>query len=410
MTSAAPSIREPIDLLDPVMFDAPFAVYEQLRAERPVAAARWPAQLKGGGLILTRYDDVVRLHTDKVFSSDANKHGTMSLPRWAPTTFRLLTESMVFKDDPEHARLRSLVSRAFTPKLVQSMSDDIDAGVAKHIDRISGRDEVDLVESFAVQVPLEVISRMLGIGGADAEQFHQWLKKFAESTTNGPLDLVKALPAARRMRKLFVRLAEERRRTPDDRLITALVEARDGGDRLDDVEMQAMILLLLLAGHDTTSNLISTATVTLLDHPDQLERLRRDPALIDSAVEELLRFTSPVPCGAPRFTLDDVEMSETTIPAGSKVLGMIISANRDESVFPDPNTLDLGRSPNKHLAFAFGPHFCLGSQLARLEGRSALLALVQRFDEIELAVERSALQFKPTPSLRGYRSVPVRLR
>ena len=128
-----------------------------------------------------------------------------------------------------------------------------------------------------------------------------------------------------------------------------------------------------------------------------MERLRNEPDLIDSAVEELLRYCTPVPCGAPRFTLDDVELSGTTVPAGSKVLGMIISANRDTSVFPDPNALDLGRSPNKHLAFAFGPHFCLGSQLARLEGRSALLGLVQRFDEIQLAVDRASLQFKPTP-------------
>ena len=191
----------------------------------------------------------------------------------------------------------------------------------RHLDRIAEQGTVDLVEEYAVQIPLEVISRMLGIGDADAAQFHQWLKQFAESTTTGPVALVKALPAARKMRKMFERLAEERRRTPDDRLITALVEAQEDGDRLDDVEIQAMILLLLLAGHDTTSNLISTATVALLDHPDQLERLRNEPELIDSAVEELLRYCTPVPCGAPRFTLDDVELSGTTIPAGSKVLG-----------------------------------------------------------------------------------------
>ncbi len=410
MTMAAPTAAEPIDLLAPVMFDDPFPIYERLRAEQPVAPASWPAQLKGGGYILTRYEDVVRLHTDKLFSSDSNKHGTMTVPKWAPTTLKLLTDSMVFKDDPEHHRLRSLVNRAFTPKLVQSMADDIDAVVAKHLDRIAARGTVDLVEEYAVQIPLEVIARMMGVGGTDAEQFHQWMKKFAESTTTGPVALIKALPTARRMRKMFERLAEERRRTPDDRLITALVQAQDEGVRLNDVELQAMILLLLLAGHDTTSNLISTATVALIQHPEQLELLRNDPSLIDTAVEELLRFTTPVPCGAPRFTLADVELSGTTLPAGSKVLGMIISANRDESVFPDPNVLDLTRSPNKHLAFAFGPHFCLGNQLARLEGRAAVLALEQRFSEIELTVAPSALQFKPTPSLRGYRTLPVRLR
>lgn len=408
-TTSAP-LTSPIDLLDRVMFDDPFPVYERLRAEQPVAPATWPAQLRGGGFIVTRYDDVVRVHTDKVFSSDSNKHGTMNVPRFAPTTLKLLTESMVFKDDPEHLRLRGLVNRAFTPKLVQSMADDVEAIVAKHLDRIAARGTVDLVEEFAVQIPLEVISRMLGVDDEDAEQFHRWMKRFAESTTTGPLALIRALPTARKMRQMFERLAEKRRRQPDDRLITALVQAQDEGDRLDDTELQAMILLLLLAGHDTTSNLIGTATVALLDHPDQLARLRAEPNLIDAAVEELLRFTSPVPCGAPRFTLEDVELSGTVLPAGSKVLAMLISANRDESAFTDPDALRLDRVPNKHLAFAFGPHFCLGNQLARLEARAALLGLVQRFDEIELAVDRSALTIKRSPSLRGYRNLPLHLR
>ena len=368
MTNAALSIAQPIDLLAPVMFDDPFPIYEHLRAERPVAPATWPAQLKGGGYIVTRYEDVVRVHNDKVFSSDAIEHGTMSIPRWAPTTFKLLTESMVFKDDPEHARLRSLVNRAFTPRLVKSMTDDVDAVVPRHLDRIAAQGTVDLVEEYAVQIPLEVISRMLGIGDADAAQFHQWLKQFAESTTTGPVALVKALPAARKMRKMFERLAEERRRTPDDRLITALVEAQDDGDRLDDVEIQAMILLLLLAGHDTTSNLISTATVALLDHPDQLERLRNEPDLIDSAVEELLRYCTPVPCGAPRFTLDDVELSGTTIPAGSKVLGMIISANRDDVRVPGPERARSGTLAEQAPRVRLRPALLPG-QSARPPGR-----------------------------------------
>lgn len=410
MSLAADPRTDPVDLLDPVMFDDPFPVYERLRAERPVAAATWPAQLRGGGFIVTRYDDVVRVHTDKAFSNDANKHGTMTVPKLAPTTFKLLTQSMVFKDAEEHQRLRGLVSKAFTPKLVQTMSDDIQAVVDKYLDLIAARGSVDLVEDYAVQIPLEVISRMLGVGDADAEQFHMWMKRFAESTTTGALDLIRALPSARKMRKMFERLAEQRRRDPDDRLITALVQAQEDGDRLDDTELQAMILLLLLAGHDTTSNLIGTATVALLDHPDQLEMLRSDPGLIDSAVEELLRFTSPVPCGAPRFATQDVELSGTRLPAGSKVLGMIISANRDESVFPAPDALRLDRTPNKHLAFGFGPHFCLGNQLARLEARAAILGLVQRFGDIRLAVDRSSLEIKRSPSLRGYRVLPLQVR
>jgi cytochrome P450 len=410
MATTFPSATEAIDLMDPVMFDDPFPVYEHLRATRPVAPVKWSQGLRGGGFMLTRYDDVMRMHTDKVFSSDAAKHGTMSMPRFAPKTFRLLTESMVFKDDPEHLRLRSLVNRAFTPKLVASMTDDIEDVVATYIGRLEGQTTVDLVEEYAVQIPLAVISRMLGMSDTDGDAFHGWMKKFAESTSNGPIQMLRALPTARKMRLMFERLAEQRRREPDDRLITALVQARDDDDRLDETELQAMILLLLLAGHDTTSNLIGTATVALLENPDQLDRLRNEPDLIDTAVEELLRYTTPVPCGAPRFVLEDIEMSGTIIPAGSVVLGMIISANRDDSMFEDPDVLDLGRTPNKQLAFAFGAHYCLGNQLARLEGRSALSALVQRFDEIELAVPRSELSFKPTPSLRGYRKLPLRLK
>jgi cytochrome P450 PksS len=351
----------------------------------------------------------MRMHTDKVFSSDATEHGLMNVPRWAPKTFKLLGDSMVFKDDPEHLRLRSLVNRAFTPKLVANMAADIDDVVETHLRRLEGRDTVDLVEEYAVQIPLAVIARMLGMGAEDGASFHTWMKNFAESTTNGPLEMIRALPTARRMRKMFERLAEQRRREPDDRLITALVQARDDDDGLDETELQAMIFLLLLAGHDTTSNLIGTATVALLENRDQLERLRAEPELIDTAVEELLRYTTPVPCGAPRFLTEDVEMSGTTLKAGSVVLGMIISANRDDAMFDDPDTLDLARTPNKQLAFAFGAHYCLGNQLARLEGRAALGALVQRFDRIELAVPPEELRFKATPSLRGYRELPLRL-
>jgi cytochrome P450 PksS len=207
--------------------------------------------------------------------------------------------------------------------------------------------------------------------------------------------------------KLFDRLATERRTDPDDGLITALVRAQEDGDALDDNEVVAMIFLLLLAGHDTTANLIGSSLVTLLDHPEQLARLREEPELIEPAVEELLRFTTPVPCGAPRIATEDVEIGGTTVPKGASVLGMIISANRDESVFDRPDELDLGRHPNRHLTFAFGAHYCLGNQLARLEGRAAIRALVDRFPDMRLAVPKDELEYKPTQSLRGLRHLPL---
>jgi cytochrome P450 len=367
---------------------------------------------KGTAYLLTRYDDVQLLHADRRFSSDPSTQRGKApwMMRHLPRMFRLLTDSMVFKDDPQHARLRGLVQRAFTPKLIKQMEDQVDAVVDDLLGRFEGHDTVDLIEEFAVQLPLRVIADMLGVGEADRDEFHRATKKFIASTTTGPVAILKAMPDGRRMMKLFERIAERRRREPDDRIVSTLVQANDEGDKLDDDELLAMIFLLLLAGHDTTQNLIGTGAVALVEHPEQLARLRDAPAMIDAAVEELLRFCTPVPCGAVRYTLADVEVAGTTIPKASPVLGMIISANRDESVFDRPDELDVGRSPNKHLAFAFGAHHCLGHQLARLEARAAIGGLFRRFDDVSLAVPRADLRYKPTQSLRGFKELPVRLR
>jgi cytochrome P450 len=400
------------DLSDTVMFENPFPRYAELRRMAPVSQVKQQFTQRTA-YMLTRYADVQMLHADRRFSSDPStqQEKTPFLMRHLPRMFRLLTDSMVFKDDPEHARLRGLVQRAFTPKLIKQMEDQIDSVVADLLDDLErSGDTVDLVEDYAVQLPLRVIADMLGVDEADRDEFHGSTKKFIASTTTGPIALLKAIPDGRRMMKLFERIAERRRREPDDRIVSTLVQANDEGDRLGDDELLAMIFLLLLAGHDTTQNLIGTGTVALIEHPDQLARLRENPGLADSAVEELLRFCTPVPCGAVRFVLDDIDVAGTTIPAGSGVLGMIISANRDESVFDRPDELDLGRTPNKHLAFAFGAHYCLGHQLARLEARAAIGGLFRRFGDVSLAVPRSELRWKPTQSLRGFKELPARLR
>jgi cytochrome P450 PksS len=217
------------------------------------------------------------------------------------------------------------------------------------------------------------------------------------------------MPASGRLFRLFEGLVERRRLEPDGHLISALIRANEEGDRLSDQDILAMSFLLLLAGHDTTASLLSSGVLALLQHPEQMARLREQPGLIDTAVEELLRYTTPVPCGVARIAREDVDISGTPIPVGSQILGMIISANRDESVFRDPDTLDLGREPNPHIAFAFGAHYCLGNQLARLEARIALRELVARFEHIELDVPMDALRYKPTQSLRGLQTLPLRV-
>lgn len=406
-TAALPAVVT--DLSERIMFTDPFPRYAELRRVAPVSRARSKQLLRGEGFMVTRYDDVMQVHTDPRLSSDVVQHGKGGLAlRFAPRMVRLLTDSMVFKDDPDHKRLRNLVNKAFTPKRVQQMSDHIDAVVAELVDGLPVGGTVDLVQELAIPLPLRVISEMMGVGPGDRQHFHEWTEQFTDATGAGSsLAMLKGLPVGRRMMKLFDRLAADRRADPDDGLITALVRAQDDGDALDDNEVVAMIFLLLLAGHDTTANLIGSGTLTLLEHPEQIERLRAEPDLIEPAVEELLRFTTPVPCGAPRIAIEDLEIGGTAVPKGSSVLGMIISANRDESVFDRPDELDLGRQPNRHLTFAFGAHYCLGNQLARLEGRAAIRALVERFPAMRLAVPRDDLQYKPTQSLRGLRSLPL---
>jgi cytochrome P450 PksS len=398
-----------VNLADQIMFTNPFPTYAELRRTSPVATVR--SQLAPrGGYLLTRYDDVMMLHTDERFSTNVVKWGNFErAARFSPRVFRLLfTESMVFKDDPDHKRLRGLVNKVFTPRVVERMTGDVEKIVGQLIDDMAARGDVDLVRDFAVPLPLAVISEMLGVGEADREDFHVWVTKLNEGTTSA-VALLRALRPATRMLRLFERLVEQARSNPNEGLISALVQANEDGDHLSDNELLGMIFLLLLAGHDTTANLIGSATLALIENPDQLALLRERPELIDSAVEELLRYTTPVPCGAARFPTEDVEIAGTTIPMGSAILGMIISANRDPDVFTDPDVLDITRTDNRQLSFAFGAHFCLGNRLARLEARLALSALVQRFSEIELRVPRSALAYKPTQSLRGLRELPLRL-
>jgi cytochrome P450 len=414
VTNTAPAgLEETTDLADEVMFDDPYPRYAELRRSAPVSRVHSKQMVAGLGYMLTRHEDVLFLHNDVRFSSDPTPQGRSLLMKVLPRMFRLLTQSMVYKDDPDHARLRRLVNKAFTPRTVQQMTGDIERIVHQLLEKLENRahETVDLVAEYALPLPLSVISTMLGVGESDREQFHHLMERWANRLGSGSAaEAIRAIPTANRLYRVLERTAEQRRANPDDRMISALLAASEDGDSLSPDEVMGMIFLLMLAGHDTTANLIGSSTVALMEHPEQAERLRTEPDITSSAVEELLRFTTPVPCGAARTVLEEVEMAGTTIPQGSKVLGMIISANRDESVFERADDLDLGRDPNRHLTFAFGKHFCLGNQLARLEGQIAIGELVRRFPDMRLAVPRDQLRYKPVQALRGFRTLPVTLR
>ncbi|WP_054815014.1 cytochrome P450 family protein [Nocardia arizonensis] len=409
--STAVAAMEFTDLSEAVMYDNPYPRYAYLRRNAPLSKVKAPLMTRGAAYMLTRYEDVKTMHSDPRFSSDSNANSGLAKFSWMlPATLRLLGETMPFKDDPDHKRLRNLVHKAFTPKLVAGMADDITRITDDLIERAAAKGEIDFIDDFAMRLPLAVIASMLGVSDADRDRFHEWSHKLSAAGGGGLLGMIRSMGTGRKLLAFFDHLVDQRRLDPDSGLISSLIAAREEGDKLSDREVLGMVFLLLLAGHDTTSNLVGSSVLALLENPDQLAVLREDPERIDNGIEELLRFTSPVACGTTRYATEDVEIAGSVIPKGGQVLGMIISANRDETVFHDPDTLDLSRAAGKHLAFAYGTHYCMGHPLARLEGRIALRSFVERFSTIELAVPRSSLRYKQTPSLRGLSSLPLRVR
>jgi len=315
-------------------------------------------------------------------------------------------------DNPDHTRLRTLVSKAFTPRRIELLRGRIEALCEALLDEMNRKGdrqgEAELVSDYALPLPATVIAELLGVPAEDHNKFHRWSNRLG-SVSSGR-DMLRALPAAFSFVRYLRKMSERRRDDPQDDLITALIQAEEEGDKLSEDELLAMAFLLLVAGHETTVNLIASGTLALLEHPEQTERLRRDPSLAKPAVEELLRYTSPVEMATERYAREDVEIEGTTIPRGELVLAVLGSANRDERHFADPEVLDLARDPNRHLAFGRGGvHHCLGAPLARMEGQIAIGALLRRFPGARLAVTPESLRWRRGLFLRGLERLPVSL-
>jgi cytochrome P450 len=389
----------------------PFPIYRRLRETAPVHRVKLPdGQM---GWLVTRYDDVVRVLTDDRFAKDAFRVLSKEQLSKAPLLAKLMTpllmpvaRHMLNRDPPDHTRLRALVQQAFSPRLVEGMRGRIQALADELFDRVERRGRMDLIADYALPIPTTVIAEMLGVPVADRHKFHRWSGAMlaAGATRFG---LLRAMPSALRFMRYIRQLIKIRRANLRDDLISALITAKDANERLNDDELLSMILLLIVAGHETTVNLIASGILALLQHPDQLKRLRSDPALIKPAVEELLRFTAPVETGTERFATEEVELAGVKIAQGALVIASIASANRDESQFAGPDTLDITREPNRHLAFGQGIHFCLGASLARLEGQTAIKTLLARTSDLRLAVEPTALRWRSGLVLRGLKALPV---
>jgi len=398
--------RDTPDLSSPRFKANPFPFYAQLRDEAPV----FSMPFVGGqtAWLVTRYEDVSALLKDPRLSKD--RLGNLS-PKtrarlgWLLKTFEPFTHNMLDRDPPDHTRLRALVHKAFTPRLIEQLRSRIQTISDTLLDQMQRKDRLDLVADYALPLPVTVIAEMLGIPPSDQRKFTHWSDQLV-----GNVNLVDAffsIPAALGFIRYLRKLIEYRRASPADDLISALIQAEEAGDKLTPTELLSMIFLLLVAGHETTVNLIASGTLALLQHPEQLEFLRQDVSRMPTAVEELLRYTSPVDIATERFALEDIPVAGTTLPRGALVFAGIGSANHDGHQFSNPDSLDLARSPNKHLALGLGIHYCLGAPLARLEGQIALQSLITRFPRLRLAKPPDTLKWRKGVVLRGLKKLPV---
>jgi pimeloyl-[acyl-carrier protein] synthase len=370
----------------------PYPLYRYLHAAAPV---QWSDVLEAW--TLARHTDVVESLTDPRYSADRTVEADFGYT---------VAKSMLVSDPPDHTRLRALVQKAFTPRMVEQLRPRIGSIVRELIDRIATRGgSFDIITDLAYPLPVVVIAELLGVPPEDRETFRDWSAALAASLD--PLvsmELAQRATVARDALHGYLRgIIAERRREPRSDLISALVAVEERGEILSEPELVVMCTLLLIAGHETTVNLIGNGMLALIQHPDQYAQLRESPGLIGTAVEELLRFDSPVQLTG-RIASEPVEIGGQHIEAGQWVLPLLGAANRDPRQFVEPDQLDLTRTPNPHLGFGRGIHFCLGAPLARLEGQVAISALVQRFRALELTgppVRRDQI------TLRGLKSLPV---
>ena len=388
------------DISSPAFKADPYPFYARLRAEAPVYRIRLALWLSAW--LVTRHDDVVFVLKEGPFSNEFSKQKMA----WLPRRFQPLTRHLLNADPPDHIRLRTLVSKAFTPRAVERLRGRMQDICDELLDAAQSEGRLDLVQDYALPLPLTVIAEMLGIPPQDRRRFHAWTKAVVAGGSGSVTRFVLGMPALLQSTHYLRGLIGRRRSEPGEDIVTALLQAEEAGDKLNEDEVVGMIALLILAGYETTMGLVSSGTLALLQHPEQRRRFATEPELTDSAIEELLRYTSPLELAAFRLAREPVTIAGITIPKGDVVLGVLGSANRDESRFPNPNTLDLARDPNRHLAFGAGAHFCLGAPLARLEGRIALTTLFRRFPDLRLAETAKEVPWRRGLFFRG----PARLR
>jgi cytochrome P450 len=397
---------DPVPLFGPEMLADPYPLYDRLREVDPV---HWSEKFRAW--IVTRHDEVVAGLNDLRLSSDRAKlFQEMANSAELEPFFSFLERRMIFVDPPKHTRLRGLVSQAFAPHVVEAMRPHIQKLVDDLLAQRRDSGTMDLIADFAFPLPATVIIEMLGLRPEDRDLLKRWSDDFVVFFSTHPANVTldqyrRALVSMRAMVDYFRAAMPRIRASAHPCLLETMRQAQHNGDRLSKEEIFANANLLLVAGHETTTHLIGNGILALLQHPDQIERLFADPALIPNAIEEILRLVGPVQF-TNRVALDEIVLGGKTIRRGDFVFLFLAAANRDPAHFADPHRLDVGRAVHKHVAFGLGHHFCLGAPLARLETQIALAAVLKQLPNLHLAADR--LSYRDNFNIRGMNALPVR--
>ena len=412
---AAPAIpldfdpKRPIDLNSKAFHGNKDAWYRWMLEEAPVCNGKVSVvKVK----LVSRYDDCKMVLSDDRFMRNrgrARGKGSGSMPFPVPKAVKALAQSMILEDDPEHRRLRNLVNKAFTPRAVGALADRVEDLSQELVDELEDRSgPIDLLEDYARPVPTLIISEMMGIAPNEVGRF-QIMMKVLSGGLQGMAMLRTLLWDLRQVRRFIAELVERKRSSPGEDILSNLIHAEEEGDRLSEDELLAMVFLLIIGGFETTMHLITNSVRTLVEHPDELERLLDEPKLWGSAVEELVRHSGPIHGTKLQYTAEDVTLHGETLARGTAVMPMLAAANRDPRVFEEPDAFDITRSPNHHLGFGFGAHFCLGRQLALMETRVALKNLFETCPGLRLAVAPSKLELAPMVGWHRHKALPVLL-
>ncbi|WP_413380077.1 cytochrome P450 family protein [Alkalihalobacillus sp. 1P02AB] len=389
-----------LDLFSQQFHQNPYDYYKNIRPHKPFAKVNMFIEGQPTWMAFT-YEAAEAVLKDERFIKDMR---TVFPDEVTNENLPPIAQSMLFVDPPDHRRLRSLVQSGFTPKRIAKLSGRIEEIAREQASLMRNKKTVDFIEDYAFPIPIRVICELLGIPSEDRLDFQRWSNVMVEISDNAHYD-----ESMSEFMTYLEKLIKEKRLSPREDLLSDLIQAEEGGDRLQSNELYGVVMLLIVAGHETTVNLIANGLLALLTHPDQLELLKADHSLMAQAIEELLRFNGPVEFSTDRWARESFMFMGQQVEKGDHVLVSLASADHDPAAFADPSTLDITRKKSPHLAFGKGLHYCLGAPLARLEGEIALRVLLEEYPNLTLAAELSELEWRQSLIIRGLKQLPIKL-